>query len=314
MNILITGVTGSCGPYLIKHLQGVCPGAALHGFVRRPHHRLDIPKGLILWEGDLLDYPSIGACLWKVHPDVVVHMACSTEKGYTTPVTSIRTMQEGTVNLFESLLRIQSNSIILNISSAEIYGDVGAGKRPILEDDPKRPLSPYAVGKLAQDVLGYLYFKAYGLKVITLRCFSYINPHHRTLFSSMAARQIAEIEAGKRTELVCGPLQSLRCFMDVRDAVRAFWSAVERGDPGETYNVGGDDVLRIGQLLAQMVGMSRVPVRWREDVSLQRPVDIDYQVPDSTKFRNKTGWSPQVSLGESLQLLLDFYRTEVKSD
>ena len=176
------------------------------------------------------------------------------------------------------------------------------------EDHPIQPVNPYAVSKLAQESLGYSYYQSWGLNVIITRMFAYINPRRRDLFATSFASQVVEIEKGKRKELTHGNLESIRTLIDVRDAMRTYWIASEYCSPGEAYNIGGRDVISVGDFLQILKDQSSVEIISREDPDLFRPVDITLQIPDTDKFNSLTGWTPIYSLEETTQFLLQSLR------
>jgi len=144
--------------------------------------------------------------------------------------------------------------------------------------------------------------------VVLTRSFTYINPRRPDIFSSAFARQVVEIEKGKRDKLVYGNLESVRSIIDVRDIVEAYWIAVNNCDYGEDYNIGVEKSVTVGEFLEILLSKSSVKVPHEQDPKLLRPVDVTLQIPDVSKFENKTGWKPKYSLNESIQFLLDYYR------
>jgi nucleoside-diphosphate-sugar epimerase len=159
-------------------------------------------------------------------------------------------------------------------------------------------------------VLGYTYFTAYRMRIIRTRMFGYINPRRPDLFATSFAKQIAWIERGLLGELVHGNLDSVRTFIDVRDAMRAYWDALLYCQAGEAYNIGGTEPRRVGDILERLITLSKVPIPTRLDLELLRPADVTLQIPCIQKFAKVTGWQPKYSLDESLEDLLDHWRKE----
>lgn len=314
--VLITGATGSGAYYLIKYIQQEHSNVNIHGTARRKNTKKPI-TGVTLHEVDLLDVSSIIRCLKLSKPHVIFHMAANPDKGFDIPSSIVMNNAIGSINLFGAighcLMTMGNSPIVINVSSSEIFGAVRSEEVPVKEDSPKRPVSPYAVSKLAQDWMAKVFYEARALQVITVRSFAYINPLHVNLFSSDFARQIAEIEQGKRQVLKHGNLKSVRVICDSRDIVRAFWLAAEKCEVGEAYNIGGDNLVTTGDILNKLISMSSVtPIVCEEDPSLLRPVDVTLQVPDCTKFKQATGWQPEISLDQCLYDLLDHWRKEVR--
>jgi nucleoside-diphosphate-sugar epimerase len=175
------------------------------------------------------------------------------------------------------------------------------------------PVSPYAVSKATQDLLGHSYWMSYKLKIIRTRMFSYLNPRRIDLFATSFAKQIAWIEAGLMpNDLRHGNLDSVRTLIDVRDAMRAYWEAVERCEPGEAYNIGGTTTMTVGDFLGKLIELVSVPVNARCDSDLLRPADVTLQIPSVEKFSQATDWKPTVSFEQSMADLLAYWRREAK--
>jgi GDPmannose 4,6-dehydratase/GDP-4-dehydro-6-deoxy-D-mannose reductase len=195
-----------------------------------------------------------------------------------------------------------------------VYGQVDPKNVPITEEAPMRPASPYAVSKVAQDLMGFSYFVSYKMRIIRTRMFAYINPRRADLFATSFARQVARIERGLQKELVHGNLDSVRTMIDVRDAMRAYWDAVLYCQPGEAYNIGGTTTITVGQFLSTLVGLAKAPIPTRQDPTLLRPADVTLQIPSVQKFLKATGWKPQYSFEQSVADLLDHARRQAEQE
>jgi GDP-4-dehydro-6-deoxy-D-mannose reductase len=184
---------------------------------------------------------------------------------------------------------------------------------PLTEDQPFRPTSPYAVSKVAQDLLGWQYFASYDLPVVRVRPFSHIGPGQSDRFSLASfARQIAEIEAGCRAPVVrVGNLDARRDFLDVRDVARAYVLALTRGEPGAVYNIASGAAVRIGAALDLLLGLSPLPIEVVRETGRLRPADVPLLVGDSARLRAATGWEPTIPFARSLRDLLDWWRARI---
>ena len=187
--------------------------------------------------------------------------------------------------------------------SSEEYGLVLPDEMPIRESNPLRPLSPYAVSKVAQDMLAYQYFRSYGMKTVRTRGFNHTGPRRGDVFvSSNFAKQIASIEAGLQEPVIrVGNLDAVRDFTDVRDMVRAYWLAVTKATPGEVYNLGSGRGITIRALLDLLIGMSDAKVEIEIDPERLRPSDVEVLLADSSKFHAETGWEPVIPLETTLR-------------
>ncbi|MHC1745261.1 MAG: GDP-mannose 4,6-dehydratase [Syntrophobacteraceae bacterium] len=317
--VLITGVTGSGGSYLAEYIHDNHPEVSVHG-ISRWHSTVSssntkrVEEKLTLHESDLTDLGSVIETLRAVNPDAIFHLAshANVRASFNTPLAVLYNNIVGTANLFEAARLTGLQAKILHCSTSEVYGKVDPRHVPITEECPLRAVSPYSVSKVTQDFLGSSYFLSYGMPIIRTRMFAYINPRRKDLFATSFAYQVARIEVGLQDELLHGNLDSVRTLIDVRDAMRAYWVALERCDPGEVYNIGGRTVISVGEFLDVLKGMAQCPIPSRVNPDLLRPADITLQIPDTSKFELQTQWKPQYSFEESVAFLLNHCRRAAK--
>jgi nucleoside-diphosphate-sugar epimerase len=189
-------------------------------------------------------------------------------------------------------------------STSEVYGKVKESDLPLRETQLMHPMSPYGASKAFQDHIELVYFEAYGIPTIRTRMFTYINSRRKDLFASSWARQIVEIERGRRVQLFHGNLESVRTLLDVRDAMHAYWLSALHCEPGEAYNIGGTDSYKVGIVLEKLIGLSDAEIKTFQDPALMRPSDVTLQVPDCSKFYAATGWVPKHDIDNSLEFLM----------
>lgn len=316
--IMITGIAGSAGSYLAEWICKHHPNVEVHGIAgfRTSRENLESIKDRItVHDADLMDFGSILSTLQKVQPDAIYHLAAyaNVRASFTTPSTVLRNNIIGTSNLFEVVRVLRQDPVIQLCSTSEVYGQVDPSLIPIREETPFRPASPYAVSKVAQDMLGWTYFAAYKMRVVRTRMFSYLNPRRPDLFASSFARQIALIERGRQKVLLHGNLDSIRSFIDVRDAMRAYWLALLHCQPGEVYNIGATVGISVREVLEKLIGLSHVSIPTQLSDELVRPADVTLQIPCVDNFAAATGWKPEYSFTESLQDLMDYWRSRVSN-
>jgi GDP-4-dehydro-6-deoxy-D-mannose reductase len=317
---LITGVGGSGGSYLAEYIAEHHPEVKLHGFARwhsATQDNLANLKGRItVHEVDLNDFGSVIEAMQKVRPDAIFHLAAhaNVRASFITPQAVLSNNILGTGNLFEAVRIAKLDPLIQLCSTSEVYGQVRPDEVPIREDAPMRPASPYAVSKVAQDMLGYTYFVAYKMRIIRTRMFAYLNPRRIDLFATSFARQVARVEAGLQTEITHGNLDSVRTIVDVRDAMRAYWDALLHCKAGEAYNIGGTTTMTVGEVLKRLIAMAKKPIPTRQDPALLRPADVTLQIPNVDRFVAATGWQPKYSFDESLAHLLEYWRRNAATE
>lgn len=317
MRILITGVGGFVGGHLAELLRAEHPEVEVFG-LEREHGKADaLPSGVTIFQADLDDRASVAGVLDSVGPDRVVHLAgqSSVQHSWTDPGGTLRTNVLGLVHLLDALRQRSVVARVLVVGSAEEYGVVAPGDVPIRETAPLRPTSPYAVSKAAQGLLALQYDAPGGLSILVTRTFPHTGPRRGEAFAeSSFARQIAEIEAGRRDPLLrVGNLEAVRDFTDVRDVVRAYWALLERGAPGEAYNVCSGKGVSIREVLQSLIDLSGVCVEVGVDPERLRPSDIPVLVGDPGKLRSATAWEPLVPLAHTLRDLLDDWRFRVRA-
>jgi len=319
MKALITGITGFAGSHLAEYLLAEHPDVEIFGTYRwrsrmenLEHLGTLLGDQVRLVECELRDPSSVRYALEESRPDVIFHLAAQSfvPSSWTAPGDTVSSNITGQVNLFESIRSLGLDPVVQIACSSEEYGMVLPDEVPIRETNPLRPLSPYAVSKVGQDLLGYQYFKSYGLKAVRTRGFNHTGPRRGDVFvTSNFARQVARIELGLNEPVIrVGNLDAVRDFTDVRDMVRGYWLAVTKARPGEVYNIATGDGLTIRELLDKLVAMAQVEVRVETDPDRLRPSDVEILIGDSSKFRADTGWEPQIPFEQTLRDTLDYWR------
>jgi len=256
----------------------------------------------------------------EIRPDYIFHLASQSfvPMSWKAPADTLETNITGTVHLFEAVRKSGCKPSIQVAGSSEEYGLVRPDEVPIRETNPLRPLSPYGVSKVATDLLGFQYFKSYGLKIVTTRAFNHTGPRRGDVFvTSNFAKQIAEMEKGVREPVISvGNLNAQRDFTDVRDVVRAYWLSLQKCKPGEAYNICSEKALKIQEVLDLLLSLSKKKnIAVRPDPTRMRPSDVEVLLGDCSKFKKATGWKPEIPFKKTMGDLLDYWRKklEVKS-
>ncbi len=319
--ILITGISGSGGSYLAEHIVNHQPDVEVHGIARwhsttSKNNLSHISDKITVHECDLTDLSSVLRVMEKVQPDGIFNLAshANVRACFDTPLSVLQNNIFSTANLFEAVRLLKLDSVIQHCSTSEVYGQVDPKNIPIQEDCPINPSSPYAVSKTTQDFLGYTYFLNFGVKIIRTRMFSYINPRRDDLFATSFALQVARVEAGLQDKLRHGNLDSVRTLIDVRDAMESYWVAYKKCTPGEIYNLGGDQVIKVGEFLDVLKKLAKTKIHSEVDPALFRPTDVTLQIPDTSKFEKETGWKSQYSFEDSVEFLLNHCRMRAAAE
>jgi GDP-4-dehydro-6-deoxy-D-mannose reductase len=295
VRVLVTGAGGFVGPRLVARLQGA--GATITARDR---------------ELDVSDPARIAACLAEVRPDAIVHLAALSfvPASFGEPRAVYRVNYLGAHALLAAARQHAPDARVLLVGSGAEYGSAPPGAAPFDERAPLRPESPYARCKAAADLLGAT-FAAQGQDVLRVRPFNHIGPGQRDEFVAASfARQIAEIEAGRRTpRLEVGNLDSVRDFLDVDDVVDAYVRLLDRAVPAGAYNVASGRGVSIRALLAGLLRHSSVSPEIVTDRTRLRPTD--QAVGDAGKLAGATGWRPVRPLDATLAGLLADWRTRL---
>ena len=329
MKILITGITGFVGSHMVDYLLETVPDVKIYATRRWRSNSDNIKhlfgnKQVIFEECDLLDRPSLSRIINISKPDMVFHFASKSVPydSFLSPTVPLTTNIIGTTNLLEELHLAKEQGIcdpvIVSVSSSEVFGETKENEIPITEDNPLRAANPYSISKVGHDLMSQYYAKAYDMKVIITRMFSHEGKRRCKQFAlSSFAHQIVTHEKnedfgkeGSWFKIFHGNLDSVRTYNHIDDAIQAYWLAANECDYGEVYVIGGDKICMVGDALDVLISKSKNPDVFIKlpDPDRMRPTDITLQVPDITKFREKTGWKPTKGLEDICEDLLEYWR------
>jgi GDP-4-dehydro-6-deoxy-D-mannose reductase len=282
--------------------------------LRLPARPID---GVKLYEADLRQPERLASLLAEIQPQMVFHLAAqaAVPESWSNPADTYINNTLGQLNVLQAILASHIDPAILVVGSNEEYGRIRPDEVPVAEGNPLRPVNPYAVSKIVQDMMGYQYFASHGLRCVRVRPFNHTGPRQSEAFVVPAlGKQIAEIEAGLREPVVLvGNLDVQRDFTDVRDMVRAYYLALLQGEPGEVYNLGSGKAVAVRWILDYLVARCRVPVEVKVDAARLRPSDVPLAVCNFSKFRSRTGWQPQIPLEQTLIDTLEYWRQRTET-
>jgi GDP-4-dehydro-6-deoxy-D-mannose reductase len=318
VRVLITGITGFVGSHLAE--WALAQNADVIGALRwrsNTEHIEHLLDRLTLIQSDLRELSSVRDLVERARPDYIVHLAAQSfvAASWQTPAETLLTNAISQMNLFEAIRQLGNRARFLVIGSSEEYGLVEPHELPIRETNPLRPLSPYAVSKVTQDLMGFQYFKSYGLDIVRARAFNHTGPRRGDAFAtSNFAKQIVEIEAGLREPVVsAGDLKPTRDFSDVRDVVRGYWALLERGAAGEVYNLCSGTDWSIERMLQFLIAQSTVSgIQVRTDPARLRPSDVPVLRGCADKIEAAVGWRTRIPLERTLGDLLDYWRQRIR--
>lgn len=314
MRVLITGATGFAGKHLTQYLTSKSPdnykiyGTHRHSYLKEETNVIE------LVECDINDSISLESTLQSIEPDQIFHFAAyvSVNKSFENPQKVLATNVIGTAKLLEAIRKTCNNAKILIPGSAEEYGSVEEKNMPIDENVPLNPSNPYGISKVSQELLGKYYFQTYGMEIYLTRTFHYTGPFQPLGFvSSDFAKQIVDIENGKKNQINVGNLKAKRDFLDIRDVVKAYMNIIERGKPGRPYNVCSGKTISIEKILEILKNHSKCPINVQVDKSKLRATDVSKFVGDNSKLKKDTGWEPEIKIEDTLHDILNYWRKHI---
>jgi GDP-4-dehydro-6-deoxy-D-mannose reductase len=315
MRVLVTGVSGFAGSHLAEYL--LAEGHQVFGFTDDPSlddNLADIAGRITVFQGDIRRRERLRDVLAQAEPERIYHLAAITPgRGGGEDCSFWEVNVGGTAALLDEAGRLPRTRVHVAGSSAE-YGLLPMESNPVTEKAELRPVGVYAVSKVAQDLLAFSYWAHQGLWVVRTRAFNHSGPREDSGFAcSTFARQVARAEAEPGEGVIrVGNLDAHRDISDVRDVVRGYVAALERGRAGSVYNVCSGAAVQIRQVLETLMRMSKVPLRVELDTDRLRPSDLPYQQGDGTAIANDAGWKPSIPLEQTLQDLLDYWRRRVR--
>lgn len=313
--ILVTGASGFVGTHLVEFLSQNSD-YQIYGTVFGDNSILNqwIKDDQII-PLDLTNQAETYKVIQDIQPDWTFHLAALADPGKSfaqskeTMVNNISVQ----LNVLNALVEQNIQAKVLIIGSADEYGLVSAENNPVDEDTPLKPLNPYAVSKIAQDYLGLQYYLTYKLPIIRVRPFNHTGERRQPSFVlSSFAKQVAEIEVGiKEPVIKVGNLEPICDFTDVKDMVRAYELAMLHAKDGEVYNIGSGKGVKIQLLLDMLLSLSQKEITVEIDQSRLRPADVKELVANYEKFNQATGWHPEIPLENTIERVLNYWRSQI---
>ena len=309
--VLITGITGNIGKCAATYL--LSQGIEVHGLQRTPPppETNVLQKHPFIHIGDLLDSCYLQSLLQEVHPTHIYHLAGCIDRDPIEGTRNYETNVTGTIRLLNAIRDLKLAPRILIASSSAVYG--GSTQLPINEEAELRPLTHYAVSKISQEMVALQYHLTYGLSVVRARTFNVIGPNlSANLLCSALAQQIVRAERTEAKSIRVGNTKPQRDYTDVRDVVRAYHLLMQDGRPGDVYNVCSMQSHSVQECIDLLLAKAKAPLQVEIDPSKYRQDEIELQIGDSTKLTNLVSWVPQISFEQSLEDLLNSWRTHLQ--
>jgi GDP-4-dehydro-6-deoxy-D-mannose reductase len=309
MRYLITGCYGFVGGYLVRHLRA--RDVTIVALDRQPAPA-GFPAVDTSHQLDLGDVEAVAAVLAAARPDRIIHLASFSSVGFSwhDPVQSFANNTNIFLSLLEAVRRHAPNARVLSVGSSEEYGVVE--QLPLVETAALRPLSPYAVARVAQEHLGEVYTRGFGLDIVATRSFNHVGAGQSPQFVvSALGKQFAELARGRRATLEVGTTSVVRDFLDVRDVCTAYTGLLERGARGEVYNICSGTGTSIAGVIAMFAAIAGIAPRVETDPARVRPVENEQVIGSHAKLTAAIGWRPTIALADALRAIYDYWLARV---
>jgi len=316
MKILITGFTGFVSLHFLNYLNSAAPGAEVMGIDKNPlsFNPTVYPNLHIRFRDiDLLNRPQVNETLSGFPPEYILHLASvsSVAQSWQTPLDSFVNNTNIFLNLVEQVRISKIPCRILSVGSSEEYGEVKEEELPLTEMSILKPLSPYAVARVSQEMLSKIYAEGFGLDLIITRSFNHIGPGEKDNFViSSFAKQLVQLSRQKaeNNKLVTGNLSVIRDFVDVRDVVKAYYLLLLNGRKGEVYNICSGNGILLKDIVVKMSEQLKMNISLEVNPDLIRPNENKKVIGSFKKIHDELGWSPGIQLEKSLADIIDYWK------
>lgn len=313
MRAFITGMGGFIGSHLADFLldNGLEVAGTIHvNGSRNVEHIRDRVK---IFRCDVSEKDAVEKLVRACEPDFIFHLAAQSFviPSWNDPESTFKSNINGTLHVLEAARRMTTDPKIFVACSSAEYGLNFQEEIPITEKKEFRPSSPYAVSKIATDMLSYLYWQTYKMKIVRGRFFNITGPRKSKDACSDFAKMVAETEAGMRQKIEAGNLEGVRDITDARDAVKAVWMLMENAKYGDTYNICSGKGYKIREILDMLISFSTGQIEVATDKEKLRPLDDPVFVGDNSKI-SRLGWKPSIPIETTLRDMLDYWRSEMK--
>jgi nucleoside-diphosphate-sugar epimerase len=264
---------------------------------------------------DVRNYERLERIVRAFAPQWIYHLAAQSYPtvSFQQPRETMEINAGGTVNVFEAVRACGLDAMIVVACSSAEYGLVAPADLPVREDHALRPLQPYGVSKVAQDLLAAQYFANYSMRCVRIRIFNTTGPGKLGDVCSDLTRRAVEIELGIRNPiLTVGNTAARRLLVDARDLVRGLRLAAEHGACGEVYNMGGDRIYSVAEIIDVIRRQVSTAFTIAQDPALLRTCDEPVIAGDITRFRRCSGWKPEIDLRQTLADMIAWWRSQLQ--
>lgn len=289
----------------------------MHGTYRDdPEDTSWLPNGVTLHQIDLLHGAAVCELVERTRPQIVHHLAAqsSVALSWQDPMDTLTQNAGAQFNVLEAVRDYVPQARVVVVGSCDEYGNVAPEDNPIPEDHCLRPVSPYGLSKVTQDLMGLQYADAYGLAVMRVRPFLQLGPRRSERFvAGSFARQVSEIEIGQHEPRIqVGTIDLQRDFTDVRDVAEALIRVANKGITGEVYNIASETAHSLRDLLHIMLTTAGMYVEISPDETRVRRGEPPVLIGSARRLRATTGWQPAIPFEQSARDTLSYWRDRIR--
>lgn len=322
MKSLVTGAGGMVGSHLVEYL--LSRGDAVVGTYYHPTTDIsEIPQEVKLIECDVRDAAHVKQIISDFRPEQIYHLAAQSYPtvSWEKPVETIDINVNGTVAVYEAIKHVRGNIdsaydpiVVVACSSAE-YGktldELEGDKVYVREEAELKPLHPYGVSKVGQDLMSYQYFMNDGIRCIRARIFNSTGTRKVNDVTSDFTKRAVLAERDGSYKISVGNLETRRAIMDQRDLVCALTLLAQKGTAGEVYNISSESIYQMRDIIKMIESYLGHKLDCEVDKKLLRPTDEKIIVGDITKLREATGWKQKVPMQQTVEDMMDYWRKKL---
>lgn len=320
MRLLITGFTGFVSQHFLALLNKEEPDSVVLGIDKKsPEFNFsDYDNLSISFENiDLLNRSATDKILDSFQPEYILHLASvsSVAQSWHTPLDSFVNNTNIFLNLVEQIRLKKSKCRILSVGSSEEFGEVTEKELPLTEEHPLKPVSPYAVARVSQEMLSKIYADGFSLDIVMTRSFNHIGPGQRDVFViSSFAKQLVQLAKSKSADntITTGNLSVIRDFVDVRDVVKAYYLLFKKGRSGEVYNICSGKGIVLKDIIYKMSELLGLKINTEVNPQLVRPNENKKVIGSYQKIKEELGWQPEIEIEKSLADIINYWQTKTE--
>lgn len=318
MKVMVTGAGGMVGSHMVELLYS--QGKDVLGTYYKPTTDIkELDPNIKMLECDVRYYQAVLRIISEFMPDQIYHLAAQSYPtvSWEHPQATIDTNINGTINVFEAIKEVKKEHpnydpmVVVACSSAEYGQTLNELEDPyVLETAELKPLHPYGVSKVGQDLLSFQYYMNDHIKCIRVRIFNSTGARKVNDVTSDFTYRAVQAERTGKWVLRCGNLNTQRAIMDQRDLVNGLMLLAEKGVPGEVYNLSSEKCYYMKDIVTMIENEVGHKFEIEVDPKLLRPTDEKIIIGNVDKLKKDTGWMQKIPMEQTITDMLDYWRNK----